>query len=80
MQPRENCCLAFSYIHKESSFQGLIKNMTCKGAYIKTKKPLDLGQELTLCLPCRYMDPPSTFSGLVVWTGEKGMGVRFSTV
>ncbi len=52
--------------------------MACEGAYIKTKKPLDPGQKIRLSLPCRYLDPPSNLTGAVVWTGEKGMGVKFS--
>lgn len=77
--PRKPCSLSVHYAIKDQLLTDIAKNISTGGVFIETFEPLSVGQEITLTIsPSNQGDPIETV-GEIVWSGPKGVGVRFTT-
>ncbi len=78
---RKPCCIEIGYYTtQERMFTDFIENISASGVFIRTSAPLSVGQKLELILPCLSNKEPMAITGEVVWKGELGVGVKFTTV
>lgn len=75
---RNPCLIAseFGTIGKADS--ALIRNLNASGAFIETRKPFRVGEEVQLKFPLHYLDPPVKLTGVIAWVGSDGVGVKFN--
>ena len=75
---RNPCLIAseFGTIGKADS--ALIRNLNGSGAFIETRKPFRVGEEVQLKFPLHYLDPPVKLTGVIAWVGTDGVGVKFN--
>ena len=59
-------------------FEGLIKNISQEGVYIKSLLALPVGQSITVAVPsARKKNDDIKIAGRVVWINADGFGVQF---
>ena len=77
--PRKPCSLTVYYGIEEKVMTGIVRNISDGGVLIQTFAPLSVGQEITMTIwPADWGEPVET-TGEIVWSGSKGVGVRFET-
>lgn len=60
-------------------FEGLIKNISQEGVYIKSLLGLPVGQSITVAVPpSRGKSEDIKIAGRVVWINAEGFGVNFT--
>ena len=77
--PRKPCSLAMYFGIEDRIIKGLIKNVSITGVFIETSELLSIGKEITMTLWPANQEDPIEAKGEIVWSGPKGVGVRFST-
>jgi hypothetical protein len=76
--PRENCSETTFFTTRTMVFEGLIKNISREGVYIRSFLALPVGQTITIALPSsRNKNRDIKIEGKVVWINEDGFGVKF---
>ena len=58
-------------------YEGLIKNISRKGAFIETHDAFSKGQKLNLALPLANGKKGVRFRGEVIWSNQEGFGCEF---
>jgi uncharacterized protein (TIGR02266 family) len=76
---RKPCSIAVHYAIEDHLLTDIAKNISTGGVFIETFAPLSVGQEITLSISPPNQDKPIETVGEIVWSGSKGMGVRFTT-
>jgi len=61
-------------------FSDYAHNIGEGGMFIGTRRPLAVGTDATLAFTIPESDMPIKVKGEVIWTGEKGMGLKFKEV
>ena len=77
--PRKPCSLAMYFGIEDRVLKGLIKNVSTTGVFIETSELLSIGKEITMTLWPANQEEPIETKGEIVWSGPKGVGVRFSS-
>jgi len=77
--PRKPCSLAMYFGIEDRVLKGLIKNVSITGVFIETSELLSVGKEITMTLWPANQEEPIETKGEIVWSGPKGVGVRFSS-
>jgi hypothetical protein len=60
-------------------FEGSINNISSSGIFLTSKNTFEVGQILTLVLPCKNGKDVKV-KGEIVWTSDRGFGVKFLSV
>lgn len=60
-------------------FEGSINNISSSGIFLRSKNTFEVGQILTLVLPCKNGKDVKV-KGEIVWTSDRGFGVKFLSV
>jgi len=77
--PRKPCSLTVHYAIEDQVLTEIIKNISPGGAFIETFAPLRVGQEVTMTIWPFNEELPIESGGEIVWTGSKGVGVKFTS-
>lgn len=76
--PRKNCSETTFFSTRTMVFEGLIKNISQEGVYIKSLLGLPVGQSITVAVPStRRKNEDIKIAGRVVWINADGFGVQF---
>jgi hypothetical protein len=76
---RKSCSIPVDYAMGERSFKGFIKNMSAGGVFIETRRPVSVGQEISMTLIPSKLDKPINVKGEIFWANVVGVGVKFTT-
>ena len=60
-------------------FEGSIHNISSSGVFLMSESTLEVGQILTLVLPCKN-GKDVRVKGEIVWSNDKGFGVKFLSI
>ena len=77
--PREEVLTLVDYA-TDKFFSDYAHNISEGGMFIGTKGPLAVGNDATLAFTMPESDMPIKVKGVVIWTNEKGMGLKFKEV
>jgi Tfp pilus assembly protein PilZ len=61
-------------------FADFVKNISIGGAFIQSRAPLSVGEEISLTFPFPGHEEPTEMMGRVVWKSAVGVGVKFIEV
>ncbi len=61
-----------------AAYSGIARNISVRGAFIRTSAPVSVGQEITMDFPLPESDEPTKMIGEVVWRNAVGFGVQFT--
>jgi len=76
MHPRIRYNKSISIATQGQIYQGLIKDISPSGAFIKTNDSLPVRQHIILALPLKNGNN-KWIDGRVVWKNNEGVGIRF---
>ncbi len=76
---RKPCSLSVHYTIEDKLLTDIAKNISTGGVFIETFAPLSVGQEITLTISPPNQEKPIETVGEIVWSGSRGVGVRFIT-
>lgn len=77
--PRQSCSISIIFASQKHLFEGLTKNISRTGAFIKTNDALKAGQAVTLAIPLKGQQK-AMVKGEVVWSNPVGFGVKFLSI
>jgi hypothetical protein len=75
--PRKSCSVPIGYTSSNQDFQGIIKNISSGGLFIKSDHPIAVGKKLKLSIPSKKKAKLVKLDGKVVRSGPNGFGVEF---
>ena len=75
--PRRACTIPVRYESENQKFDGLAKNVSVVGAFIKTRDRLVVGQQIMLEIPLKKKGKIARLAGKVAWSTQEGFGVKF---
>ena len=74
---RKECKIPISYATQNRIYSDNIADISKSGLFIKTKKPLDVGEEIVLSFNMHGYDRPFKIKGNIVRSNQQGLGVEF---
>ena len=74
---RKACLLSADFSFQKNSFKGHILDISLVGVFIETNELLSVGDEIKVVFSLPNHSKPLTFTCIVAWVGQNGMGVRF---
>jgi Tfp pilus assembly protein PilZ len=74
---RKTCSIPVSYATYDRVYSNTIKNISQKGVFIETKRPLFVGEELILSFSMPGFGKPLKVKGEIVQVSRSGIGVEF---
>jgi len=74
---RKSCSIPVSYATYERVYTNIIKNISQKGVFIETQRPLFVGEDLVLSFSMPGFDKPFKVKGEIVQVNRNGIGVEF---
>ena len=77
--PRKMCLVAVDCAAEGRVFKDFISNRSTGGAFVETRAPLPIGQEVTMTFSSPNQEGPIKVRGEVVRSVPEGIGVRFRT-
>ena len=77
---RKKCSLPVSYATYDRVYSNIIKNISQKGVFIETQRPLFVGEELVLSLSMPGFGRPLKVKGEIVQVSRSGIGVEFKNM
>lgn len=77
---RKACSIPVSYATYDRVYSNTIKNISQKGVFIETQRPLFVGEELILSFSIRGLGEPFKIKGEIVQVSRSGIGVEFKNV
>jgi Tfp pilus assembly protein PilZ len=77
--PRQSYSISIRFATQSRLFEGLTKNISPAGVFIKTNDTLNTGQILTLAIPLKE-EQKARINGRVVWSNQVGFGVKFLSI
>ena len=77
--PRKSCSVPLKYASSNQDFQGILKNISQGGLFIKSDHPIPIGRKLKLSIPSKKKAKLVKLDGKVVWSDENGFGVEFES-
>lgn len=69
--------MTIDYATHERSYNDFITDISAGGLFIETKRPFDIGQDITLSFPVPKYNKHFKIAAEIVRTTEKGVGVKF---
>ena len=77
---RKKCSIPVSYATYDRVYSNIIKNISQKGVFIETQRPLFVGEELILSLTVVGFGAPLKIKGEIVQVSRNGIGVEFKNM
>ena len=77
---RKTCSIPVSYATYDRVYTNTIKNISQKGVFIETRRPLFVGEELLLSFSMANIDKPLKVKGEIVQVNRSGIGVEFKNM
>ena len=77
---RKTCSIPVSYATYDRVYSNTIKNISQKGVFIETQRPLFVGEELLLSFSMAGIDKPLKIKGEIVQVNRSGIGVEFKNM
>ena len=77
---RKACSIPVSYATYDRVYSNTIKNISQKGVFIETKRPLFVGEELLLSFSMPGVGKPFKVKGEIVQVSRSGIGVEFKSM
>jgi Tfp pilus assembly protein PilZ len=77
---RKKCAIPISYATYDRVYSNTIKNISQKGVFIETKRPLFVGEELIMSFSLSDFDKPFKVKGEIVQVSKSGIGVEFKNM
>ena len=74
---RKSCSIPVSYATYDRVYTNIIKNISQKGVFIETQRPLFVGEELVLSFSMAGFGKPLKVKGEIVQVNRSGIGVEF---
>lgn len=74
---RKSCSIPVSYATYDRVYSNTIKNISQKGVFIETQRPLFVGEELVLSFSMEGFGKPLKVKGEIVQVSRSGIGVEF---
>lgn len=75
--PRKSISVPLKYTSSDQIFQGIIKNISKGGLFIKSDQPIPVGMKLKLSIPSKKESKLVKLGGKIVWSDSNGFGVEF---
>ena len=77
---RKSCSIPVSYATYDRVYSNIIKNISQKGVFIETQRPLFVGEELILSFSMSGFGKPLKVKGEIVQVSRSGIGVEFKNM
>ena len=77
---RKTCSIPVSYATYDRVYSNIIKNISQKGVFIETKRPLFVGEELILSFTMPGFGKAFKVKGEIVQVSRSGIGVEFKSM
>ena len=77
---RKSCSIPVSYATYDRVYTNTIKNISQKGVFIETRRPLFVGEELLLSFSMAGIEKPLKVKGEIVQVNRSGIGVEFKNM
>ena len=77
---RKSCSIPVSYATYDRVYSNTIKNISQRGVFIETKRPLFVGEELVMSFSMKGFGKPLKVKGEIVQVSRSGIGVEFKKV
>lgn len=77
---RKSCSIPVSFATYDRVYENTIKNISQKGVFIETQRPLFVGEELVMTFSIAGFDKPLKITGEIVQVNRNGIGVEFKDV
>ena len=77
---RKTCSIPVSYATYDRVYSNTIKNISQKGVFIETKRPLFVGEELILSFSMPGFGKAFKVKGEIVQVSRSGIGVEFKNM
>ena len=77
---RKTCSIPISYATYDRVYSNTIKNISQKGVFIETKRPLFVGEELILSFSMPGFGKALKVRGEIVQVSRSGIGVEFQNM
>ena len=74
---RKSCSIPVSYATYDRVYTNIIKNISQKGVFVETQRPLFVGEELILSFSMAGFGKPLKVKGEIVQVNRSGIGVEF---
>lgn len=75
--PRKACSTPLAYETQNRLSQGIIKNISRGGIFIKAKDTVTVGQQIKVAIPLKKKGKSINIIGKVTWSNRHGFGVKF---
>ncbi len=77
---RKKCSIPVSYATYDRVYTNTIKNISQKGMFIETQRPLFVGEELIMSFTLAGFGKPLKVKGEIVQVSRSGIGVEFKNM
>ena len=77
---RKSCSIPVSYATYDRVYSNTIKNISQRGVFIETQRPLFVGEELTMSFSMPGFGKPLKVKGEIVQVSRSGIGVEFKNM
>jgi Tfp pilus assembly protein PilZ len=77
---RKSCSIPVSYATYDRVYSNTIKNISQKGVFIETQRPLFVGEELVMSFSMKGFGKPLKVKGEIVQVSRSGIGVEFKSM
>ena len=77
---RKTCSIPVSYATYDRVYSNIIKNISQKGVFIETQRPLFVGEELIMSFSMKGFGKPLKVKGEIVQVSRSGIGVEFKNM
>jgi Tfp pilus assembly protein PilZ len=77
---RKTCSIPVSYATYDRVYSNTIKNISQKGVFIETQRPLFVGEELIMSFSLQGFGKPLKVKGEIVQVSRSGIGVEFKNM
>ena len=78
--PREERLITVNYVSKGRAYQNFIQDISTEGAFIETREPFTVGDNLLLTISYSKEQRPFKIEGEIVRIDPKGVGIKFKKV
>jgi Tfp pilus assembly protein PilZ len=77
---RKSCSIPVSYATYDRVYSNTIKNISQRGVFIETQRPLFVGEELVMSFSMPGFGKPLKVKGEIVQVSRSGIGVEFKNM
>jgi Tfp pilus assembly protein PilZ len=77
---RKSCSIPVSYATYDRVYSNIIKNISQRGVFIETQRPLFVGEELVMSFSMKGFGKPLKVKGEIVQVSRSGIGVEFKNM